>query len=177
MRSWKKWQDKCCDDCKDLKSLHCGISVRFFCSEVGECPCTCEAITMPSWSCPVFRRLSSLIIYVSLKSGKHDPSPQLQKFGEGSGCPEASHPSLFAPLLLSWGSYELFLNCVLRLLLDCLKFISLLPFLKKLYWWLLPKITFHITSLKCFNGNRAYIPTLCSTVAVWFKTSHCILRC
>lgn len=29
MRRWKKGEDKCCDDCKDLKSWYCGISVIF----------------------------------------------------------------------------------------------------------------------------------------------------
>lgn len=53
----------------------------------------------------------------------------------------------------------------------------LLPFLKKLCWQLLPKITFRITSLKCFNGNKAHILTLHSTAALWIRTSHCISRC
>lgn len=29
MRRWKKCQDKCCDDYKNLKSWSCGIGVRF----------------------------------------------------------------------------------------------------------------------------------------------------
>lgn len=50
-------------------------------------PFSYAAITLPSLSCPVFRRVSGLIICLSLKWGRHDPSLQPWKSGEGSGCP------------------------------------------------------------------------------------------
>lgn len=148
-----------------------------FCSEGGECPCTCAAITVPSLSCPVFRRVSSLIVYLSLKWGRCGPSLQLWKLWKGSGCPEASRPTLLAPLLLSWGSYELFLNHVLLLLVECLKFIWVLSCL----FWKSYTDSFYlkwlsISPLSNVLMETARIPTLHGTIAVWFRPSHCILR-
>lgn len=76
---------------------HCGIRVSFVPREG-----SVLALVQPSpcQACPVFRRVSSLIIYLSLKCGRCGPSLQLWKLWKGSGYPEASHPTLLAPLLL-----------------------------------------------------------------------------
>lgn len=100
MRRWKKCQDKCCDDYKDLKSWYCGIGVNLFPGRA--VPFSYAAVTLPSLPCPVFRTVSGLIICLSLKWGKHDPSLQPWKSGEGSGCPYTSHPILLPSLLLSF---------------------------------------------------------------------------
>lgn len=135
-------------------------------------PFSYAAIALPSLSCPVFRRVSGLVICLSLKWGKHDPSLQPWKSGEGSGCPQSSHPILLLSLLFSFLWVVLMSYATAAFHLS-----SLLPHLKELRWQLLPKITSHIISLIFFNGNRAHIPTSHSMVAVWFRTSHCILRC
>lgn len=50
-------------------------------------PFSYAAITLPSLSCPVLKRVSGLIICLSLWWGRHDPSLQPWKSGEGSGSP------------------------------------------------------------------------------------------
>lgn len=77
------------------------------------------------------RHHAKLILSCIQKSLKSDYLPVLEMWKmwplpaavEGAGCPENSHSPLLAPLLLGWGSCELFLNHMVQLLLECLKFI------------------------------------------------------
>lgn len=106
-------------------------------------PFSYAAITLPSLSCPVFRRVSDLIICLSSKWGRHDPSLQPgNQVKEGSGCPQSSHPILLPSLLLSF-LWVVLMSCATA----AFRLSSLLPHLKELHWQLLPKITPDIASL------------------------------